>query len=338
MVRSYKNKGGHLWTKEDSNFGDGMESRFSNKSENGCLSEKVGNSAQTKRVRFAVSIGRLESSDNTENDRTEVESDSNSAMVVEPDSNTVGIMESDFNTISANSVDKTWSSEDSSSEEEQSDTINDTPETQRDNKMEETSGKLVPVGNKKRMLDPEGLAIGALMVQSKKKREDLVESGYNRWTNNDPALPDWFLEDEAKFCQKRLPITKEMVEIYRAKLKEINARPIKKVAEAKARKKKRALKSLEKARKKAESIADAMDVSSHEKAQQIKQIYKKAASLGKKKKGNVEYVVAKKGVGKKVRRPAGVKGHFKVVDRRMKKDTRGKLASAKRQKGNRRKR
>lgn len=175
-------------------------------------------------------------------------------------------------------------------------------------------------------LDPEGLAIGTLMVQSKKKCEDLIESGYNRWTHNDDSLPDWFTQNEAKFCQKRLPVTKEMMEVYRAKLQEINVRPIKKVAEAKARKRKRVLKCLEKARKKAEGIVESEDVSSHEKAQHIRQIYKKVGAL-KKKKGNVEYVVAKKGLGKKVRRPAGVKGHFKVVDPRMKKDTRGKAAT-----------
>jgi AdoMet-dependent rRNA methyltransferase SPB1 len=172
--------------------------------------------------------------------------------------------------------------------------------------------------------------MGAILIQSKKKREDLIESGYNRWTSNDEGLPDWFMEEESKFCKKQLPVTKEMMEVYRAKLKEINARPIKKVAEAKARKKKRALKSMEKARKKAESITDADDISSQEKAQQIKQIYKKAIALGKKKKSaQVEYVVAKRGMGKRVRRPAGVKGRFKVVDPRMKKDNRAAKAAGK---------
>ena len=186
---------------------------------------------------------------------------------------------------------------------------------------------------RRRKLDPEGLAMGALLIQSKKKREDLIESGYNRWTSNDEHLPDWFVENESKFCQKRLPITKEMVEVYRAKLKEVNARPIKKIAEAKARKKKRALRTLERARKKAENIADSADVSSQEKAQQIKQIYKKAEALGRKKDSHVEYVVAKRGMGKRAQRPAGVKGRYKVVDPRMKKDSRGKAAKAKKQKG-----
>ena len=59
---------------------------------------------------------------------------------------------------------------------------------------------LLESGNKKRKLDPEGLAIGALMVQSKKKCEELIESSYNRCTHDDQNLPDWFVDNEAKFC------------------------------------------------------------------------------------------------------------------------------------------
>lgn len=49
-------------------------------------------------------------------------------------------------------------------------------------------------------------------------------------------------------------------------------------------------------------------------------IYKKAGLA--KEKRQVTYLVAKKGVGRRVRRPPGVKGQFKVVDSRLKKDVR----------------
>lgn len=60
-------------------------------------------------------------------------------------------------------------------------------------------------------------------------------------------------------------------------------------------------------------------------------LYKKAG-IGKRKKPEVKYVVAKKGVGKRAKRPAGLKGAFKMVDPRMKKDLRGKTNQNKREK------
>lgn len=52
-------------------------------------------------------------------------------------------------------------------------------------------------------------------------------------------VPEWFLDDERKHRKKPVPVTKEMVEEFKQKWKEIDARPIKRVAEAKARKKRR---------------------------------------------------------------------------------------------------
>lgn len=52
-------------------------------------------------------------------------------------------------------------------------------------------------------------------------------------------VPEWLLQDEQKHRRKPVPVTREMVEEYKEKWKEINARPIKRVAEAKARKKRR---------------------------------------------------------------------------------------------------
>ena len=222
--------------------------------------------------------------------------------------------------------------DDSSSSDTDSDTINDS--TNKGSSTISTSKKVVggkgdtfevvPVeqpSKRPRELDPEGLALGAVLKKSKKSREDLIESGYNRWTNNDDSLPDWFVQDEAKHCQKQLPVTKEMVREFKERLKEINARPIKKIAEAKARKKRRSMKKLEKIKKKVQGIMDTPDALDGEKMQQLKRLYQKSKQNSRQSR-EVQYVVAKKGVGKRVSRPAGVSGRFKVVDPRMKKDSR----------------
>ena len=150
-----------------------------------------------------------------------------------------------------------------------------------------------------RHLDPKGLALGALLKKSKKSREDLIESGYNRWTNNDDNLPDWFAQDEAKHCQEQLPVTKEMVREFKERLKEIDARPIKKITEAKARKKRRTLRRLEKIKKKVQGVVDTPDALDSEKMQQLKKLYQ-IAKQGSGRSKEVQYVVAKKGIGKRV--------------------------------------
>jgi AdoMet-dependent rRNA methyltransferase SPB1 len=183
--------------------------------------------------------------------------------------------------------------------------------------------------NKIVKLSPLELAVGEEMVKSRKRRRELVEMSYHRYTHGDEAgLPDWFVEDERKHCRIERPVTKEQIEAYKAKQKAIDAAPIKKVAEAKARKKRKMVKRLEKVRKKAETVTDSVDISDKAKMKQIKDIYKKAGLLKSEKK-EVAYVVGKKGVGKRVSRPPGVKGRFRVVDPRMKKDNKKKKLETK---------
>lgn len=147
----------------------------------------------------------------------------------------------------------------------------------------------------------------------KKQREQILDDAYNKYMFDDVGLPKWFVEDEKRHTQPMKPITREEVAAMKAQFREIDARPSKKVAEAKARKKRVAMKKLEKARQKADIVADQSDINEKSKAKMIDKIYKKAVTTQKPKK---EYVVAKKGV--QVR--AG-KGKV-LVDPRMKKDKR----------------
>ena len=185
-------------------------------------------------------------------------------------------------------------------------------------------------------LSAKALAVGAAIVSSRKRRREVIDSGYNRYMMfGEENLPDWFQKDEIRHQRVQLPVSKGEIEEYKMKMKVIDANPIKKVAEAKARKKRKTMKKLEKARKKADAINENLEVTDREKWQQIKQVYKKAGLLSAKKK-DVKYVVCKKSQsGKRIMRPSGVTGPYRVVDGRMKKDKRGmaRLKSKKSKKG-----
>lgn len=148
----------------------------------------------------------------------------------------------------------------------------------------------------------------------------MINDGFNRFSlNAKDGLPTWFLDDEGRHYKSNIPITKEAVDALRAKQRALDARPIKKVAEAKARKKFKAVQRLEKAMKKAEGVNDASDLSEKAKAQQIQKVMRQGMSTGKKRK-EIKLVVAK-GSHKGIQgRPKGVTGRYHMVDSRMKKE------------------
>ncbi|XP_074018729.1 pre-rRNA 2'-O-ribose RNA methyltransferase FTSJ3 [Numenius arquata] len=217
--------------------------------------------------------------------------------------------------------DEESSDDDTSSDEERP----LTPVGRKRGRVEPCGFEVVPIEDpvkKARVLDAEGLALGSVIATSKKARRDLIDDSFNRYSFNEDEgeLPEWFTEEEKQHRRKQIPVDRQTVEAYRQRWREINARPIKKVAEAKARKKRRMLKKMEQMKKKAEAVVSTVDISEREKVAQLRRIYKKAGLA--KEKRQVTYLVAKKGVGPRVRRPPGVKGQFKVVDSRLKKDVR----------------
>ncbi|GCB86457.1 hypothetical protein scyTo_0027172, partial [Scyliorhinus torazame] len=83
-------------------------------------------------------------------------------------------------------------------------------------------------------------------------------------------LPDWFVDNDQKYRRRPAPFDPAMAAEFRQRWRVINARPIKKIAEAKARKKRRQLKKMEQAKKKAEAVVNTVDISEREKMAQMK--------------------------------------------------------------------
>ena len=192
----------------------------------------------------------------------------------------------------------------------------------------------MPMKNGKPDIDiitAEAMTLAHQMATGKKTKHDLLDDSFNRYSLRDvDGLPDWFLDDENKHSKLQRPTTAAAAAAIKEKMRALNARPIKKVREAQARKKFKAAQRLEKLKKKSAMLADEEGMTEKEKAQSIARLMSRASK--KKPKGKVSVVVARGGNNGIKGRPKGTKGKYKMVDARLKKDVRGERRAAKKRK------
>ncbi|KAI2623153.1 AdoMet-dependent rRNA methyltransferase spb-1 [Hypoxylon sp. NC1633] len=178
------------------------------------------------------------------------------------------------------------------------------------------------------IITAEAMTLAHQLATGQKTSYDVVDDGFNKHAFRDrDGLPEWFVDDESRHDKPQKPITKAAAAAIKEKTRALNARPIKKVREAKARKKFKAAQRLEKLKKKSDLLAGDEGMTEKEKSEGI---YKMMAKAAKKKPRQPAKLVVARGLNRGIKgRPKGVKGRYKIVDPRMKKELRAQKRVAK---------
>mmetsp|Transcript_22326 Transcript_22326/g.72417 ORF Transcript_22326/g.72417 Transcript_22326/m.72417 type:complete len:960 (-) Transcript_22326:468-3347(-) len=165
-------------------------------------------------------------------------------------------------------------------------------------------------------------AMGRALMKRRTK-EDLIDASYNRYAFDDPKeLPEWFTEDESRHNTPQTPVTKTAMQEAKAALRAIDARPIKKVAEAKGRKRMKFAKKMEAYVKRSNALADQEDLTTRSKQREIAKSYSKAVKQA----GGRSKKPPKAQVARKFQKGSGNKNS---VDKRMLSDKRGLMRAQK---------
>ena len=126
-------------------------------------------------------------------------------------------------------------------------------------------------------------------------QDRIIDDAYNKYARDDDEdLPEWFLEDERKFMRPPPVYDEKDLAEANERLAAVDTRSIKKVAEAKFRKKKRAETKMAQARKRASTIMEQDDVPDVSKVREIEKIYAKAKTAARGKRREIKHVVARK--------------------------------------------
>lgn len=167
---------------------------------------------------------------------------------------------------------------------------------------------------------------------NKKDKHQIIDDSYNRWAidYDDEDAPLWFVEDEKKHWRPP-PINtrKEVHEVRTQRDPSINEKSIKKVLEAKMRRKKRLEKKLTKIKQKSDNLHENDgDINARVLNNNLKKIQAEWNKTKKNAKGSEKkYVVVKKGKSARMGLDKNSKKSLKrvkvkAVDARMKKDKR----------------
>lgn len=185
------------------------------------------------------------------------------------------------------------------------------------------------------VITAEAMTMAHQLATGQMTSHDAVDDGFNKYALRDrDGLPEWFNDDESRHDKLQKPISKSAAQAIKEKMRAYNARPIKKVREAKARKKFKAAQKMEKLKKKSETLANDDGMTEREKSDTIYKLRSKM-TRSKPKPQPAKLVVAK-GLNKGIQgRPKGVKGRYRIVDSRMKKELRAQKRVAQKKKKSR---
>jgi AdoMet-dependent rRNA methyltransferase SPB1 len=174
----------------------------------------------------------------------------------------------------------------------------------------------------------EALAYARALVNGRRRRDELEDNAFNRRAFADTeGAPDWFVDNERAHNKVSLPVTREDLIAVRQQEIALNARPIKRLVEAKMRKLRRSRRRIERTKQQANAIADQTDIDDKAKMRLLEKLYR--GGKAKEEKRERVYVITSKG-GKTHKARGATRGRVVRVDPRMKKEKRAKKASEKR--------
>ncbi|KAI5859489.1 AdoMet-dependent rRNA methyltransferase spb-1 [Durotheca rogersii] len=183
------------------------------------------------------------------------------------------------------------------------------------------------------IITAEAMQLAHQLATGQRTRHDVADDAFDRrFARDREGLPEWFADDEARHDRgPQRAVTAAAAAAARARARAVNARPIKKVREARARKKLRAARRLEKARRRTDALAAEEGMTEREKADGIARVLAGAArKAGAAARRPAPKLVVARGANRGIKgRPRGVKGRYKIVDARMKKELRAQKRIAK---------